>query len=273
MNDTETEARRLLATAADDRPPGIDLLGGFAGAHRRERARRMRGRAVLTAGVAVAASATAAVLTIGSAPSALATVTGALNRTLTQSYHLTAQESSYYIWNGQIKYRSHDTCTGEADPARHLYSSSCSNGLRVREVAGYEYIYIAGPAGHPGKHWQRIAIASVVHLPAINGFTSATSQQMLSEIKKAEKVTVAGRASGPGWTGTRYAFSGSPDAADKVSGTVDVDQQGRTRAVFVTTRMTSAINVFVMTEVLTFSDFGTPVTVTPPPPDQTTSGP
>ena len=43
--------------------------------------------------------------------------------------------------------------------------------------------------------------------PAINGFTTATPQQMLAEIKKAAKVTVAGPVSGPGWTGTRYAFS------------------------------------------------------------------
>lgn len=80
---------------------------------------------------------------------------------------------------------------------------------------------------------------------------------------------MAGPASGPGWTGTRYAFSGSPGAGIELSGTVNVDQQGQARALVLTIRLTSAINVFVMTQDLTFSDFGAPVTVTPPPADQT----
>jgi hypothetical protein len=274
MSDTETEARRLLAAATEDMPPGTGLLDGFAAARRRDRARRMRGRAVLSAGIAVAAASVAAVtLTVGSAPPALATVTSALTHTLTQNYHLTEQDSSYYIWNGRIRYPAHYMCTSEADPVRHLEASSCSNGLRGREVGGYTYLYIADPVGHPGRHWERIPTASLGRLPSINGFTAATPQQMLAEIKKAGKVTVAGPASGPGWTGTRYAFSGSPGTGIKLSGTVNVDQQGRARALVLTMRLTSAINVFVTTQVLTFSDFGTPVTVTPPPADQTFSGP
>jgi hypothetical protein len=274
MNDTETEARRLLAAATEDMPPGIDLLDGFAEARRRDRARRTRRRAVLSAGIAVAAaSVTAVTLTTGSAPPALATVTSALTRTLTQSYHLTEQDSSYYIVNGRISYPAHDTCTSEADPVRHLEASSCSNGIATREVGGYTYLYIPHPADHPGRHWDQIPTASLGHLPSINGFIAATPQQMLAEIKKAYKVTVAGPASGPGWTGTRYAFSGSPGATVELSGTVNVDRQGRARALVLTTRLTSAINVFVTTQVLTFSDFGAPVTVTPPPADQTFSGP
>jgi hypothetical protein len=96
---------------------------------------------------------------------------------------------------------------------------------------------------------------------------------MLAEIKKAYKVTVAGAAAGPGWTGTRYAFSTSPGAAVQLSGTVTVDRQGRARALVLTTRLPSAVNVFVTTQVLTFSDFGAQVTVTPPPADQTFSEP
>jgi hypothetical protein len=274
MSDTETEARRLLALATEDMPPRIDLLDGFAAARRRDRARRIRGRAVLSAGIAVAAAAVAAViLTIGSAPPALATVTSALTRTLTQSYHLTEQDSSYYIWNGRIRYPSHNTCTTEADPARHLEASSCSSGPGDREMGRYTYLYFADPVDHPGKHWERIPTASLGHLPTLNAFTADTPQQMLAAIKKAGKVTVAGPASGPGWTGTRYAFSESPGAGIKLSGTVDVDQQGRARALVLTTRLTGADNVFVMTQVLTFSDFGAPVTVTPPPADQIFSGP
>jgi hypothetical protein len=81
---------------------------------------------------------------------------------------------------------------------------------------------------------------------------------------------VVGPASGPGWTGTRYAYALSEGPAPRVhmSGTVDVDQQGRTRSVSLVLTM-GPHGWFVMTQVLTFSDFGTRVTVTPPPADQT----
>ena len=275
MNDTEAEARRLLAAATEDMPPGIDLLDGFVVARRRDRARRTRRGAVLSAGIAVAAaSVTAVTLTIGSAPPALATVTSALTRTLAQSYHVSEQNSSYYIWNSRITGRAHSTCASEADPVRHLAATSCSNGVRAREVGGYTYLYITDPVDHPGRHWDRIPTTSLGDLPSINSFTTATPQQMLAEIKKADKVTVVGPASGSGWTGTRYAFSGSPGTAEiKLSGTVNVDQQGRARALALTIRLTGAINVFVTTQVLTFSGFGALVTVTPPPADQTFSGP
>jgi hypothetical protein len=274
MNDAETEARRLLAAATEDMPPRIGLLDGFAAARRRDRARRTRRGAMLSAGIAViAASVTAVTLTIGSAAPALATVTSALNRTLTQSYHLTEQDSSYYIWNGRIRYPAHNTCAGKADPVRHLAANSCSNGARGRVVGGYTYLYITDPVDHPGRHWERIPTASLGYLPSINDVTAATPQQMLAEIKKADKVTVAGPASGPGWTGTRYAFGASPEAGAKLSGTVSVDRQGLARALVLTIRLTGPINVFVTTQVLTFSDFGAPVTVTPPPANQTFSVP
>lgn len=272
MNDTETEARRLLTAATEDMPLRIDLLHGFGAARRRDRARRTR-RRMLSAGAAVAAaSVTAVALTIGSAPPALATVTSALSRTLAQSYHLTEQDSSYIIMNGRISYPAHDACTTEADPVRHLEATSCSDGQARREVGGYTYIYIIHPADNPGRHWER-ALTGSPDLPAINGFITATPQQMLAEIKKAGKVTVAGPASGPGWTGTRYAFSESQGAENKLSGIVTVDQQERVRVLVLTIRQGSAANMLVVTQALTFSDFGAPVTVTPPPADQTFSGP
>jgi hypothetical protein len=227
-----------------------------------------------TAAVA-AASATAVALTIGSAPPALATVTSALTRTLAQSYHLTEQHSFYYITSGRITGRAHSICTTDADPVRHLEASSCSNSPRDREVGRYTYFYIPDPVGHPGKHWMRTLTGSVavVHLRSINAVTEYTPQQMLSQIKKAYNVTVIGPVSGPGWTGTRYAFTSSTGGNIRFSGTVDVDGQGRARALVLTMRVTTQINVIVMTQVLMFSDFGARVMVTPPPADQTFSGP
>jgi hypothetical protein len=271
MNDTEIKARRLFEAATEDMPPGIGLLDGFAAARRRDRAQRTRRGAVLSAGIAVAAaSVTAVTLTIGSAPPALATVTSALTRTLTQSYHLSEQDSSHYIVNGRIQHPARDVCTSEADPVRQLKATSCSNGPVAREVGGYTYLYIPAHVGHPGKDWQRVPTASLPQPPgSVNGFITATPQQMLAAIKKADRVTVAGPASGPGWIGTRYAFMASPGARIKLAGTVTVDRQGRVRALILTTRLTSAADVLVMTQVLTFSAFGAPVTVMPPPADQT----
>jgi hypothetical protein len=278
MDDSETEARRLLAAATTDMPPGIDLLEGFTAARQRDRARRTRRTAVLSAGIAMAAALVTALTltTSGSAPSALAAVTGALTRTLTQSYHLTEQDRSYYISNGRVTHSSHYTCTSVADLARHLEATSCPNvadAKMARTVGRYWYDYSAVPVH--GKHWARIP-AACLRRPsgAINGFTTATPQQMLAEIKKAAKITVAGPVSGPGWTGTRYAFSQTyPAAKTKIRGTVDVDKQGRARALVVTFRLTGATFASVMTQFLTFSDFGAPVAVSPPPADQTFSSP
>ena len=148
MDDSETEARRLLAVATTDMPPGIDLLEGFAAARQRDRARRTRRIAVLSAGIAVAAALVTALTltTAGSAPSARAAVTSALTRTLTQSYHLTEQDSSYYISNGRVTHGPHDTCTSVADPVRHLEATSCPNGAMTRTVGRYRYDYYADPA-------------------------------------------------------------------------------------------------------------------------------
>jgi hypothetical protein len=277
MNDTEAETRRLLAAATEDMPLGTGLLDGFEAALRRSRTRRIRGGVALSAGIAAAAAAVAAVvLTIGSAPPALAAVTSALTRTLAQSYHLTDRTSTYYVINGRIRYPSHGTCTTEEDPVRHLAATTCSNGAAYREVGGYSYSYIPYPVGHPGRHWDRLPTASIVPPAAApNSVAVATPQQMLAEIEKADKVTVVGPVSGPGWTGTRYAFSGPGTDGIGLSGTVDVDQQGRARALDLTIRTPNANNtlVFMWVQALTFSDFGARVTVTPPPANQTFDGP
>jgi hypothetical protein len=276
MNDTEAEARRLLAAAAEDLPSGIDLLAGFAAARRRDRAGRTRRGAVLSAGIVIAAAAvTAVTLTVGSASPASATVTSALTRTLTQSYHLTEQESSYYIWGGPIKARSHITCTIESDPVRHISESSCSNGIGNREVGGYTYVHMPFAVTHyPGRRWERMPASLGISAAGtcISCITTATPQQVLADLEKADKVTAIGPASGPGWTGTRYAFSGPQSADSSLTGTVDVDQQGRARALILTMRETATVvrdRVYVTTQSLTFSDFGAPVIVTAPPADQT----
>jgi hypothetical protein len=266
---TEDDLRAAFIALERHAPDAARVLPGVSGERRARKSRRTR--LVLAGAVAVTAVAvTAVTLTIGSAPPAVATVTSALTRTLAQSYHFGDQGGSYNIRNGQITDRAHYTCTSEIDPVRQLAATSCSVGGVDREVGGYTYLSIVDPVGHPGKHWERVPTAPLgLWLPAINGYSTATPQQILSEIEQIGKVTVVGPASGPGWTGTRYAFSASRGSRRVISGTVDVDQQGRARSLVVTARSTSEVNVSVVTQVLTFSDFGERVTVTPPPADQT----
>jgi hypothetical protein len=268
MNDTETEMRGLHAAATEDMPPGVDLLAGFTAAWRRDRSRRTRGRAVLSAGIAAAAATvTAVTLTAGSAPPALAAVTSALTSTLSQNYHVVQQITEYDTGNGQVR-TYHYRCSGAAGPVRQLVAMSCSEGTAVREVGGYTYHLLAGPAaGHPdGKPWVREPAGFSPALDFVGIDILHTAQQLLAEIKQEATVTVAGPASGPGWTGTRYAYS-NPKYG--FSGTVTVDQQGRVRAMTGTIRDTLASRTVVIEQILTFSDFGVPVTVTPPPADQT----
>jgi hypothetical protein len=255
MNDVEDRIRDCLR-ARGAQAQIVDLTSA-ARLRSRQLGRRRRALAIggalpVVAGAA-AALGTAVAPTIGSAPPPLAAVTSALTRTLAQSYHL-----------------REGPCTTRADPVRHLKAVSCSNdGTALREVGRYEYIRFVRPV-RPGKHWERALTACSDSLSkvAINAFTAATPQQMLSEIKKVGKVTVVGPASGPGWTGTRYAFSLRRGSQFTISGTVDVDQQGRARNLALTEAF-GGPNKSVWKEVLVFSDFGVPVRVTPPPADQT----
>ena len=62
-------------------------------------------------------------------------------------------------------------------------------------------------------------------------------QNLFTLLKSVSTVDKKGSVSGPGWTGTRYAFSvriafgpaGSGLATGTATGTIDVDQQGRAR--------------------------------------------
>jgi hypothetical protein len=78
-------------------------------------------------------------------------------------------------------------------------------------------------------------------------------------------------ASGPGWTGSKYAFTAHPGFLDTVAGTVYVDQRGRVRRLAtITTLRIAGLSTPSRTETedLTFGDFGDPVRVTAPPASQ-----
>ena len=155
---------------------------------------------MLSAGItAAAATVTAVTLTAGSAPPALAAVTSALTSTLSQSYHVVQQTNEYDTDNGQVK-TYHYACSGAADPVRQLLAMSCSENTAVREVGGYTYQLLAGPAaGHPdGKPWIRETAGFSPGLDFVGIDILRTAKQLLAEIKQEATVTVAGPASGPG---------------------------------------------------------------------------
>ncbi len=290
--DTEEQARRLLAIAAGDIPPGIDLLSGVS---RRRAAHRVRLRAALAAGaagvLAVAAAVTVAV-TVGAplARSALAAVDAAARLTAAQSYQMTMTSSYRTVpprtaWTGRPW-----TISGDFSPARRIGEE---DGGQVRFVGGYVYTYLGGTptaARHHGKSWVKTTEPSFNTQAGIAAWLSSPAallltapQDLLGLLKSATQVRETGTASGPGWTGTGYAFSAaialgpSKKLTISITGTVGVDAQGRVRRL--DTTITEhvppravqdlgtgvRITAIIRTVQVTIGDFGIPVPVTAPP--------
>jgi hypothetical protein len=108
------------------------------------------------------------------------------------------------------------------------------------------------------------------------GSLAVTSpQNLFALLKSASTVDRQGSASGDGWTGTSYAFSArttfGPATSNQppvtVTGTVAVDQQGQVRRLDLayTQPADRVLPPERVTVEATFSDFGTPVSVSPPP--------
>ena len=303
--DTEIEddVRRLFTAAAEDIPPGTDLLGGLR-ARQARRTRRTRTRAVLSAATATVLTAgTVFALTATGAPSALAQVTSAASHTAAQSYHVTAvTTTSVTGLPGGVKHQfgTHQYVTAEFDKADGVGEVTTSDGTQIRYVGGYEYLKYPGQTH--GRSWLKIRTTAALALQAKSGaalfesllrLSQANPQNLLKTLESAGRVQAVGGASGPGWTGTRYEFSAStpryilqftpgrsPDTraiplkdAVTTNGTVDVDHQGRVRRIDVTVRTPfgfrlpgdAATREFVSTIAMTLGDFGAPVSVAAPP--------
>jgi hypothetical protein len=240
-----------------------------------------------TAAVVVAAGGVTAVLVAASgshAPTALATVTGALSKTAAQSYafHLRTMAS---VLAGRAKLTE---VSGALDPARGLgtellttRSAQHPARMQIRFIGRYVYTSLS-PASGPGtlgRLWDKTPAAAGRPPQSPGSFVSdlpVSPAELSGVLRSAGQVKDEGPASGPGWTGTRYAFtariSGPPESAstgfpsgpEKVSGTVYLDQQGRVRRlVTITTR-----GKLVTRRNLTCSNFGAPIRVTAPPASQ-----
>lgn len=290
MNDTEEQARHLFAAAARDIPPNVDLLRGVRA---RTTAHKARTRAAVSAATAgVLAAGVLFTATVTRTPSALAQVAAAAARTAGQSYQIRATMSAKFQGAAdKVKHMPSGpvTIAGNFDPARGIgQETQWQNGrlfLMSRYLGRAEYLRFAGAT--TGKPWlklpevpqaRRLVAWELISVSGPEPVTQLNPQDLLASLKSASHVTKLGSASGPGWTGTRYAFTSTntfgPGKAASIhaSGTVAVDSQGRVRtlAVTVTTRLphNSEATKLTATARLAFSGFGTRVTVTPPPADE-----
>jgi hypothetical protein len=262
--DHDEEIRPLLAAAVSDGPGTADLLAGVVRAQRRRRV-LVPAMSLSTAGVLGAAAFT--VFTFGGTPSAEAQIAAAVDASTGQSFHV-------HIVSGSGVY------DGAFDPARRVGRMALPSGGVDLFVGDTEYLSTAEGKGKlpPGKQWisaRRPTQADWDRLgPAVQLLKLGPQdpQLILDQLRSASGVKDLGAASGPGWTGHRYSYtvtsaSGPAGKAFSASGTVSVDSHNLVREVVMRTSGGGR-------SVLTFGDYGTPVSVTAPPADQvTTKGP
>lgn len=275
MLDTEEAARRLLADATRNIPPGIDLLPGF---RKRRAARRVRGRITLgLTGTGVLAAATAVAFSLQQAPSALAAVTGAAARTAAQSYQVAV---AFSVPAPPGRHARVDRLTGRFSPSAAV---GVDGGHRFRITGGYLYQQLGRSAHAP---WLRVPVYPLrgagAGYAALLGGTAPPDvvgpEELLALLKSVSHVWQQGSTSGPGWTGTRYGFTATrsfgPGLSLRFAGTVGVDQQGRVRQFGETITTTLAhpprrmSRTQVQTVKVTFGHFGVPVSATAPPAGQ-----
>jgi hypothetical protein len=236
---------------------------------------------ILAAAVVAAAAAGGAIVLLtasaGHPPTPSVAVTSALASTSADSYSFTLHSSGSFMGRQMHS----EVVSGAYDP-RHslgtelLAATRTSHGapvrIQIRFTGRYVYTQVAPGSGF-GKAWNKSPVPSAGALPGYDAYGFVTDQPvspaaLAGVLRSAGKVREVGSASGPGWTGTRYAFTARFAAAyESISGTVDIDQQGRVRRL--TTITTQGTHGRVTTDRdLTFGDFGAPVPVTTPPASQ-----
>lgn len=284
MNQTGQDASGAFPAGPGDVPPGTSTLTSDPeqGAAPRRRHRR-RTTLILAAAVAVAAAAggTTALLARSASdpPSPLAALTGALARTSQESYRFRLDVTVMYAG----KERRSVVVSGALDPghergtellaARLPRPALGSQTAWIRFTGKYVYTRVSAESGpwSAGKPWDKAPVpaASALPLGDLYGFVSdwPVSPDELRAVLRQSAATArdAGPASGPGWTGSRYAFTARLSPRSSLSGIVYVDNQGRARRLVTTTTEDSRITTY---RNLTFADFGTPVPVTTPPASQ-----
>jgi hypothetical protein len=233
----------------------------------------------VTAAVA-AAAVTAALLArpAGRPPSPLAALTSALARTPQESYSF---RLDFTVTHAGRDIRS-VTVSGTLDPA-HQHGTELLNApsarsprpswrARISFTGKYVYTRVSpSPGSTMRKPWDKTPALATAALPASDpdGFVSdqpVSPGELRGELlRSTATVRDTGPASGPGWTGTRYAFTARLSPEWSLTGIASVDTLGRVRRIVTT--ITSKYGI-TQNRNLTFGDFGTPVSVTAPPASQ-----
>jgi hypothetical protein len=281
MNETGPDGRGSSLAGSGDAPPGTGVPRGVRdqGTAPPRRRRRLL-RWVLVAAGAAAAGVTAALLSASAShpPSALAVVTSALAKTSAGSYRFSLDSAVRF----KGRQTHSDVVSGAFDPRNGLGTELVATQAeqrpvtaQVRFVGGYVYTRVSPGSGIRGRPWNKAPLPTAAAdgiPPGYEAYGFVTDRpvspaELSGVLRSAGTVRDEGPASGPGWTGTRYAFTARfPGTRQSVTATVYVDQQGRVR------RLVTISTQWKLTtdRDLTFGDFGAPVPVAAPPASQVT---
>jgi hypothetical protein len=256
----ERAIQALLTAATSDGPPATDLLDKVRRRARRRRVLVPSLATLATAGVAAAVALAAPAMT-GAPParaSARELVAAAATRTAQEGYRvrLTSTKST-------PSGTSSGTVEGAFDPARRTGRLDLGEGLEVRYVGDMVYRpvapdrWIVGPQGYP---------EGISRLASFGDVALQDPRQALDQMRSAGDVHEQGPVAGDGWSGVRYGFT-MTDRHFRVTGSVDVDGDGRVRRLALTSRASDRANGLFGTVrgVLEFWDFGPQEPVTAPP--------
>src|ERR1700722_18606940 len=292
----EAEGRWLLATAFETAAPGHGLPDGAELLRRVRRRtavrRRARGLGPAGGGGARGGGGAAAVgvtltATVASAPSAFAAVTAAAAKTSGESFHVTMSiRATAGAVNGSSSTRYR--VSGEAAPSRGVREETVTSpdiiGGPLRLVFTGQDVYINAQApnvsGKPGlssKPWSetrifpRLTARQLLTSPGFHNQQVLDPGALLGLLRSAGTVSREGPASGPGWHGTKYGVTLATSGGSSVTGTVYVDSRGQVRRLLLTDVVPLGGGYDrTASEDISFTDFGAPVTGTPPPARQGT---
>jgi hypothetical protein len=312
MKGTDQDVRSMLYAGTDDIPDGIDLLGGV----RERQSTRQRviapGRSRPQTRVAIAAAATAVIA--AGAVTAVAMRSGVPATGTENSASARAQLLAAVEQTGALSYSFSMMTTQTTNSGVHPAISFTTRGggevapsagkgletltsrdgstslgsLSIRWLGPYEYLWL--PGSSTKKPWTQVPLSEVAFFNGVNAISAGTPepsgvnpQDLLRVVASRYDVRAQGRASGKGWTGTRYAFAGKSPLAGgipglvstltsplSVTGTVDVDSHGTVRQFTEVASPLSGQKAFYRMEI-TFGDFGVHVSVSAPPTSQTRS--
>jgi hypothetical protein len=271
--------RTLLASASEDQPPTIDLLGKVRHRARRRRALVPSLAAVGVAGVLAAAAVATSTVTTPQPASAQERVAEAVTRTAEDAYRIRAATSGTKGGRNETS-----VSQGIYDPVgravRMVVVTPDKGHVTIHHLDGRVYVQLPAevvgrqPGMPEGARWFLRTTrdpndAGISDLADFGRRALLSPQEALELAQSAAEMREAGPVSGEGWTGTRFAFT-LTDRHWRVTGSVDVDGDSRVRRLEFTSTSTDTAHGVAGTVhwVLAFWDFGIRERVTLPPDSQ-----